>query len=176
MAPNKGRYFRRRWLFLLLSIPYLNILQLFHVQFTSQELYFVRFIPLAGVRSRCYRHRLHDLQPSVVAVQELSRDSDNDYLLFESYFPQLRASRQRYGAQLWCRVVVGMHGCHYYRVGYLPCDCHRQNTRVVLAALGMLMFPLFTVYITNWVQRCNKTPIRLYSIRNLPTTIPTKDS
>ena len=47
MAPNKGRYFRRRWLFLLLSIPYLNILQLFHVQFTSQELYFVRFIPLA---------------------------------------------------------------------------------------------------------------------------------
>ena len=27
---------------------------------------------------------------------------------------------------------------------------------VLLAALGMMMFPLFTVYITNWVQRYNR--------------------
>ena len=27
---------------------------------------------------------------------------------------------------------------------------------VVLAGMGMMMFPLFTVYITNWVQRYNR--------------------
>lgn len=46
-APDKWRYFRHRIVFLLLSIPYLNIINLLDIQLSHDALYFVRFIPLA---------------------------------------------------------------------------------------------------------------------------------
>ena len=46
-AEDKGRYFRRRLVFLLLSIPYLNIINQMDIHLSADALYFVRFIPLA---------------------------------------------------------------------------------------------------------------------------------
>lgn len=34
---------------------------------------------------------------------------------------------------------------------------------VVLAALGMMLFPIFTVYITNLVQNANRERLKYYS-------------
>ncbi len=58
-----------------------------------------------------------------------------------------------YGAALWwaCMDATTI-GSDIYPVTVIG-----KILGVVLAALGMLMFPLFTVYITNWVQRYNKT-------------------
>ena len=56
MAENKWQYLRHRWIFLFLSIPYLNIIDLFNIQFSSEGLYYIRFIlcqttePLCGGR------------------------------------------------------------------------------------------------------------------------------
>lgn len=46
-AENKWRMFIRRLAFLLLSIPYLNIINIAHITLNPEALYFVRFIPLA---------------------------------------------------------------------------------------------------------------------------------
>ena len=46
-APRKWRYIRSRLLFLLLSIPYLNLISHTDIHLTPDALYFVRFIPLA---------------------------------------------------------------------------------------------------------------------------------
>ena len=45
-APSKGRYLRTRWLFLLLSIPFLNIITYLQIPVTHNELDWVRFLPL----------------------------------------------------------------------------------------------------------------------------------
>ncbi len=47
LAEDKWQYVKRRWIFLVLSIPYLNIINLFNINFSPEELYFIRFIPLA---------------------------------------------------------------------------------------------------------------------------------
>ena len=46
-SSHKGRFFRSRLLFLLLSIPYLNIISHTGLQLSHNALYLVRFIPLA---------------------------------------------------------------------------------------------------------------------------------
>ena len=150
--------FRRRWLFLLLSIPYLNILQLFHVQFTSQELYFVRFIPLARgalalaiVIGYMTSNRLSSLFKSylVIVIMIIYFSS----LIFLNCEHPVNDMVPNYGAALWwaCMDATTI-GSDIYPVTVIG-----KILGVVLAALGMLMFPLFTVYITNWVQRYNKT-------------------
>ena len=47
LADDKWKYVRHRWFFFLLSIPYLNIIDLWHIDFSPEALYFIRFIPLA---------------------------------------------------------------------------------------------------------------------------------
>lgn len=47
IADDKWSYVKHRWFFLLLSIPYLNIISLFQINFSPEELYFIRFIPLS---------------------------------------------------------------------------------------------------------------------------------
>ena len=47
LSQRKWEFIRHRWYFLLLSIPYLNIIPLTGWLVTEEELYFLRFIPLA---------------------------------------------------------------------------------------------------------------------------------
>ena len=46
-APDKWKFVRRRFVFLILSIPYLNIINQMDIKLSADALYFVRFIPLA---------------------------------------------------------------------------------------------------------------------------------
>ncbi len=57
-----------------------------------------------------------------------------------------------YGAALWWALMDATTiGSYIY-----PVTVTGKILAVILAALGMMMFPLFTVYITNWVQRYNR--------------------
>lgn len=46
ISSDRKRYLRRRWFFLLISIPYLNIIEIFDISFSASVLYYIRFIPL----------------------------------------------------------------------------------------------------------------------------------
>lgn len=158
MAEDKGRYVRRRWLFLFLSIPYLNIIQLFHVDFTPNELYFVRFIPLARgalalaiVIGYMTSNRLSSLFKSYVVIVIMIIYFSS--LIFFNCEHTVNDMVPNYGAALWWAWMDATTiGSDIYPVTVIG-----KILGVLLAALGMLMFPLFTVYITNWVQRYNKT-------------------
>lgn len=158
LAENKGRYLRRRWLFLLLSIPYLNLIELFHVHFTPEELYFVRFIPLARgalalaiVIGYMTTNRVASLFKSYLVIMILIIYFSS--LIFLNKEQPVNDMVPNYGAALWwaCMDATTI-GSNIY-----PVTVVGKILGVVLAALGMLMFPLFTVYITNWVQRYNRT-------------------
>ena len=43
---------------------------------------------------------------------------------------------------------------------------------VVLAALGMMMFPIFTVYVTSLVQKSNEEKKRFYENMQAPSPQP----
>ena len=46
LAPDKWRYLSSHFVFLLVSIPYLNIIDYYHITFSPEVSYFLRFIPL----------------------------------------------------------------------------------------------------------------------------------
>ena len=56
LSKEKGRYFTSHFIFLLVSIPYLNIIDFYHITFSPEISYFLRFIPLLRGRV-CAGHR-----------------------------------------------------------------------------------------------------------------------
>ena len=59
--------------------------------------------------------------------------------------------------------MVGIYGCNYCRVEYNSGTVTGRVLSVLLAALGMMMFPIFTVYITNLIQQSNKRKKQYYA-------------
>ncbi len=154
LAPVKSSYIKQRILFFLLSIPYLNIIHWLHIYLPPDALYFVRFIPLARGA----------LALSIV-VGYLS--SNKITSIFASYLVILLASvyfgalivleREHtvnpqipdFGMALWvtCMNCTTL-GCDVY-----PVTVAGKIVVAVLSCMGMMMFPLFTVYITNLMRR-----------------------
>lgn len=151
-AENKWRYFRRRWFFLFVSIPYLNIINQFDLTLTADALYFLRFIPLARAA----------LAMSIVigyftsnAVTSLCI-SYLTIIIFVTYFCSLIFFQRENGvnpdvdtywtALWWSAMNMTTVGC-----AISPVTVAGKIVEVILPICGMIMFPLFTVYLTNYV-------------------------
>lgn len=157
LAEDKWQYVKRRWFFLVLSIPYLNIINLFDITFSPEELYFIRFIPLARgalalslIIGYMTKNRISSLFLSYIVIM-LSIIYFASLIFLEREQP-VNNLVPNYGAALWWALMDATTiGSYIY-----PVTVTGKILAVILAALGMMMFPLFTVYITNWVQRYNK--------------------
>ena len=150
------KYLRIRFIFFLVSIPYLNIFSYLNLNFSSETYYFLRFIPL--VRSG---------YALAIVVGWLSYNKISS--LFISYVTMLMATVYfssliffvlehavnpmvtRYTDALWWAFMdVTTVGSNIYAVTVTG-----KILSVVLAALGMMMFPIFTVYVTSLLQKFN---------------------
>lgn len=151
-SERKWRYFRRHIFFLLVSIPYLNILHLTNIQITPDAEYFLRFIPLARAA----------LAMSIVvgymsanAVTSLCI-SYMTIIIFVTYFCSLIFYEQESGvnpqvtsyttALWWTAMDMTTVGS-----SISPVTPAGKIVAVVLPICGMIMFPMFTVYLTNYV-------------------------
>lgn len=159
LADHKWRYVRRRIVFLLLSVPYLSIADVLNLSFTPEALYFARFIPLARgalalsiVVGYVSANRLTNIFASYVVV-----------LIAIVYFGSLIFFEREYGvnpevhsylsALWWACSDATTTGCTIY-----PVTAAGKIVSAVLAVMGMMMFPLFTVVITSAVRsRLNRT-------------------
>lgn len=157
-ADNKRIYMLHRWVFLVLSIPYLNIVNLMGIDLSADALYFIRFIPLARGA----------LAMSIV-VGYLSSNAVSSLfmsylviMIFVGYFCSLifyqreygvNPQVQNYGSALWWAAMnMVTVGCNIE-----PVTIAGKITAVILPVSGMVIFPLFTVYLTNYVtQSVNK--------------------
>lgn len=153
-APDKWRYVRRRWLFLLLSVPYLNIISLIHFHPDAQTLYFLRFIPLARgglaiaiIVGYFARHRITGVFVTYTSILVLVVYFCS-LIIFEREQP-VNPQIPDFSSALWfaCMVVTTI-GCYI-----APVTIAGKVLQIVLATMGMIMFPLFTVYITSTVIR-----------------------
>lgn len=154
IADRKWDYIRHRWYFLLLSIPYLNLLPYTGWLVTQEELYFFRFIPLARgamalsiVIGYISKNRFLGMLVTYLSI-----------LVLVTYFAALIFYQKEGGG---VNSAVGDYwdafwwGCS--QVTTLGCDIYPVTTTgrilcCVLSAMGIVMFPLFTVYATDAIQ------------------------
>ncbi len=153
-AAGKWRYVRSRLLFLLLSVPYLNLISLTDIHLTPDALYFVRFIPLARGA----------LALSIVFGYFSSNAITSFFmsylvmLMMVVYFCSLifyqcehivNPQVDTYWTALWWAFMnMGTVGCYVN-----PMTVAGRIVAVVLPIAGMIIFPLFTVYLTDYVKR-----------------------
>lgn len=151
-SDDKWKHFRRQFLFLILSIPYLNIVNHLDLTLNAQEIYFLRFIPLARgalalaiVVSYVSANAVTSLFMSYLTI-----------MIFIAYFCSLIFYQRELGvnpdvktywtALWWTLMNLTTVGCNIS-----PVTIAGKIIAVVLPITGMVIFPLFTVYLTNFV-------------------------
>lgn len=163
LAKHKGRYFATHFVFLLVAIPYQGIISWAGWTFSEEVTYLLRFIPLVrgGYALAIVVGWLTYNKASGLFVTYLMT------LLATVYFSSLaffviehgpNALVNNYGDALWWAFMdVTTVGSNIIAVTVTG-----RVLSVVLAALGMMMFPIFTVYVTSLVQKRNKQKEEYY--------------
>lgn len=153
-APDKRRYFRRRWLFLLLSVPYLNIITSCHITVDATALYWVRFIPLgratmalAIVVGYVSKNRVSSLLASYVMIL-VAFIYFGSIIFYNAELGHNQDVHTYWNALWWACMDATTIGCDIQ-----PVTVVGKIVSAVLACMGVLVFPLFTVYIASLVQR-----------------------
>lgn len=154
---DKKRYLKNRWLFLLVSIPYLNIINQYNIVFSPQVLYYLRFVPLirgayslSMVVGYISSNRAVSLLTQYAAILTAAVYMLAMIFYYEEYHvnPNVKTF---WDALYWAALNMTTVGCNFSAV-----TPPGKVISVILPILGMLMLPLFTVYITNIVQKNNQ--------------------
>lgn len=157
MSHHKLHYLSTHFIFLLVAIPYISIIDYFNISFTPEIRYFLRFAPL--VRGG---------YALAIVVGWLSANKTSS--LFISYLTMLLATvyfssllffilEQKHNPMVtnyedalwWAFMDVTTVGSNIYAI--TPTG---KVLSVLLAALGMMMFPIFTVFISGLMENANK--------------------
>ena len=154
LAPKKWRYIGHRMVFLLISIPYLNLVSMINLHLSADALYFVRFIPLlrgALALSIVFGYFSKNAITSffmsyiVILVMVVYFCS----LIFFQYEQAVNPQVQSYWTALWWSAM----NCSTVGCSISPVTVEGRIVAVILPITGMIVFPLFTVYLTDYVKR-----------------------
>ena len=163
LSKDKLRYLRTHFIFLLVAIPYQNIIEYYHI-ITSPELsYFLRFVPLVrgGYALAIVVGWLSYNKASGLFVSYLTMLLATVYfssLIFFVLEHKVNPLVANYGDALWWAFMdVTTVGSNISAITVTG-----RVLSVVLDALGMMMFPIFTVYVTSLVQKSNEEKKRFY--------------
>ena len=159
MSKRKLHYFFANFIFLLVSIPYLQIIHYFGWTFSVNVTYMMQFIPLVRggyamaiiVGWFAYNKATGLFVTYVVTLLATVYFAS---LVFFMYEHSVNPLVKDYSDALWWAsmdvTTVGSNIDAVTTVGRI--------LSVVLAALGMMMFPIFTVYITSLIMS-NRTAV-----------------
>lgn len=157
LSDRKKSYFYTHFIFFIISIPYLNIIDYYQISFSAEINYLIRFMPLirggyalARVVSWLTKNKISKLFVSYITI-----------LLATVYFFSLMFFVAEHKVNPLVSDFSDSLWWAFMNVTTVGSDIYVETgigriLSVVLAALGMMMFPIFTVYITNIVQMANK--------------------
>lgn len=156
-SKDRWRFTKRRIVFLLLSIPYLNIIKQMDIQLSTDAIYFIRFIPLARgalamsiVISYLSTNAVTSLFMSYLSIMLLVTYFCS--LIFYQREASVNPQVNSYWTALWWSAMnMSTVGCDIS-----PVTVAGKIVAVVLPISGMIIFPLFTVYLTDFVTRSLK--------------------
>lgn len=153
LSPRKGRFIWRNFLFFLVAIPYQHLVPYFQMDPSSEISYIFRLMPLvrggyglAVTVGWITRSRLTNLLVSyILIILSLTYFASLVFFLLEH---PINPAVPTYGDALWWAFMnVTTVGSNIFA---------KTGTgavlSVMLAASGMMLFPIFTVYITNRFQ------------------------
>lgn len=154
LADNKWRYIRNRFIFFLVSIPYNSIISFYGWTFSPQITYALHYIPLIRggyamsiVVSWFTYNRATGLFISYLATLMFTvYFASLAFYVFEHHVNPLVKDYQ--DALWWACMDATTVGSNIEAVTPVG-----RILSVLLAALGMMMFPIFTVYVTNLLTR-----------------------
>lgn len=153
-APKKWRYIGHRLFFLLISIPYLNIVSMTNLHLGADALYFVRFIPLLRgalalsiVFGYFSKNAVTSFFMSYIVILLMIVYFCS--LIFFQYEQAVNPQVQSYWTALWWAAM----NCATVGCNINPITVEGHIVEVVLPIAGMIIFPLFTVYLTDYVKR-----------------------
>lgn len=153
IAPHKWRFLWRNLFFLLVSVPYLNIIHATGVVLSEEAYTYVRFIPLvrsafalAVVVGYFSKNKLTSLFTAYLVV-----------LLAGIYFASLIFYKVEFGVNESVTSFPLVVWCAFMNVTTLgspivPATAVGKVIYVFLGFLGMTMLPLFTVYVSNLIR------------------------
>ena len=156
LSEDRRNYMARRWFFLLISIPYLNIIEAFNIQFSPEALYYIRFIPLVRgaytfelVVGYISTNRAFSLltQYAVLLVSIVYFCS----LIFYYEEKAVNSNVSTYwDALYWACMDCSTVGSYINAVTVIG-----KFLSVVLPVAGIMMLPIFTVFVTSKVKEYN---------------------
>ncbi|MCD8387619.1 MAG: ion transporter [Bacteroidales bacterium] len=158
-SKDKKKYLRNYWFFFLVSIPYLNIINQFDIHFSHQVLYYIRFIPLfRGAYSLVLVVGFvsNNKAVSLLTQYTVILATCVYILAMLFYYEEFGVNpnvKSFWDALYWASMNMTTVGCYFSAVTPVG-----KIISVILPILGMMMLPLFTVYVTDRVrQHNNKT-------------------
>ncbi len=157
LARNRWQYFYTHFIFLLIAIPYQNIIAFMGWQLSTDATYLIRFIPLlrGGYAMVILVNWLTNSRISGLFITYLVTLATTIYfasLVFFMAEQSVNSQVHGYGDAIWWAFMdVTTIGSNVIAVTTIG-----RVLSVVLASLGMMMFPIFTVYITNNIERKNR--------------------
>lgn len=156
ISENKWSYLKTHFIFFLVSIPYQAIIFRYNIQLSNEVEYLVRYIPLirggyalAIVVSWFTHNRATGLFFTyIIILFSTVYFSSLTFYLFEYKVNPLVLNYK--DALWWAFMDVTTVGSNIVAVTGVG-----RVLSVLLAALGMMMFPIFTVYVTNLITHRN---------------------
>lgn len=157
LAEKKWRYLLTHFFFFLVSIPYLAIFHYFGWKFSPQVTYLIQYIPLVRggyalaivVGWFSYNRATGLFFTYLFTLVATVYFASLVFFMFEHNVNTLVVDYQ--SALWWATMDVTTVGSNIEAVTPVG-----RVLSVCLAALGMMMFPIFTVYITNIIQQHNQ--------------------
>lgn len=129
LAEKKGHYVATHFIFLLVAIPYQNIIAYMGWTFSPEITYMLRFIPLVrGWLRHGYRGGLADVQPRIGTVRFLPYHVAGHCLFFQSGLLCHGAWSQSFSQRIWRRLMVGIYGRDDGGFQYHSSHSHRTGT------------------------------------------------
>lgn len=161
LSDNRRHFISTHWFFFLISIPYLNLIHVGQWDLSAEAIYYLSFVPLvrgayslAMVAGYISANKATSIVASYAAI-----------LMSIIYFASLIFFRQEYpvnpdvdtfwDALWWAGMNVTTIGCNIN-----PLTPAGKICGVILAASGMMMLPLLTTMIVNWVKNFNESQVR----------------
>lgn len=154
LSDRPTRYAWRNIGFFIISIPYLNIIDMLGVDPGPEVLYYLRFVPLvrgawamAIVVSYVSTNRIVGIFASYLSIMLLVLYFSS--ILFFAREQPVNPGVPTYWSSLWwCSLEMTTIGA--------PVNPFTPTGKVLaalLAGMGMIMFPLFTVYLTQMIRK-----------------------
>ena len=153
LAPNKWKYFLSYFILLLVSISYYNIVNWFDISVTPTQSILLRAIifirggyGLVIMINWFTKSKVTNMMITYLIM--LVAMAYFGSLIFYSIEKGVNPSLKNFEDAAWCACMdVTTVGC-----AIEPVTLSGRILAVILAVMGMSMFPIFSVYITNYFQ------------------------